>query len=310
MKSGKNKYITTFQDTMEIIFLGTSCMVPTKERNHQGIFITIKDEGILIDCGEGTQRQLKIAKIKPTRINRIFLTHWHGDHVLGLPGLLQTLNASEYEGKLFIYGPQGTRQFFEHMFKAFSFTIQFEHEIVELSKSHIELKEVFIDSDELKHSIKTLGYCIREIDRRRIKLSYIKKLGIPQGPLLGELQNNKTIIWNNKKIHPSDATYIVKGKKLSIILDTLPCKEAYDLSQDADLLICEASYASDHLDKAEEYKHMTARQAGQLASQSNVRKLILTHFSQRYKTAADILDDAKEIFPNTLAAYDFMKQKL
>src|SRR5512133_3063102 len=117
---------------MDVVFLGTSCMVPTKERNHQGIFISYKEEGILADCGEGIQRQFKIADIKPTKISVILISHWHGDHVLGLPGLLQSMNASGYEKKLKIFGPRGTKEQFMHMFKAFSFVINFDHEIIEL----------------------------------------------------------------------------------------------------------------------------------------------------------------------------------
>jgi ribonuclease Z len=296
---------------MEAIFLGTSCMVPTKERNHQAIFIPYKEEGILVDCGEGTQRQFKIADIKHTKITKLLITHWHGDHVLGLPGLLQTLNASEYEKKLEIYGPVGTVENFNHMFKAFSFRIDFEHSITEIAKEgRVETKDFVVEAKELEHAIPTLGYAFTEKDRRRIKVAYVKKLGIPEGPLLGELQNNKPVKWKGKAVLPKDATYIVKGKKIAIILDTLPTKNAYELARDADVLIAEAVYTSDIPDKAQEYKHMTARQAAQLASQSNAKKLIITHFSQRYKTTEQLLEEARTVFENTVASYDFLKVKI
>lgn len=296
---------------MEIIFLGTSCMVPTKERNHQAIFIPYKEEGLLLDCGEGTQRQLKIAEIKPTKITKLLITHWHGDHVLGLPGLLQTLNASEYEKKLEIFGPVGTIEYFEHMFRAFSFRINFAHSITEIKDGdRLDFKDLVVETHDLSHIIPCLGYSICEKDRRRIRLPYIKKKGIPEGPLLGDLQDNKSINWKGEKISPDDATYVVAGKKTTIILDSMLCNNAYLLAKDSDLLVCEAVYASSLLHKAEEYKHMTAKQAAELAAASNAKKLILTHFSQRYKSVEELLDEAKIIFKNTSAAFDFMKVKV
>jgi ribonuclease Z len=295
---------------MEITFLGTSCMVPTKERNHQGIFCMHNGEGVLVDCGEGIQRQLKIAEIKPSKINAILISHWHGDHVLGLPGLLQTINASDYEKKMLIFGPSGTKNYFEHMFKAFSFNIAFEHEIIELAEEEIMLKEMKIEIKKLEHGVPMLGFAITEKDKRRIKPIAIKNLGIPEGPLLGELQNNKSITWKGEKISPKDTTYVVKGKKIAIILDTVLCENAYVLAKDSDLLICEASYTSDLEKKAEEYLHLTAKQAGQIASMSNVKQLVLTHLSQRYKTPEETLQDAKMVFDNTKVAFDFMKLKI
>ncbi len=296
---------------MEIVFLGTSCMMPTKERNHQGIFISHKEEGLLVDCGEGIQRQFRIAEIKPTKISVILISHWHGDHVLGLPGLLQTLNASGYEKKLKIIGPKGTKERFEFMFKAFSFTLGFEHEIKEVGgDSSIDLKDLVVGFLPLEHSVPCLGYTISEKDSRRIRVPFIKKLGIPDGPLLGNLQENKEIVWKGKKISPVDATYVVKGKKVSIVLDTLLCNNAFLLAKDADLLISEAVYVDELYKKSEEYKHLTAKQAAELASKSNAKKLVLTHFSQRYKTSEQVLEEAKDVFSNVIAAHDFMKIKI
>ncbi len=296
---------------MEITFLGTSCMVPTKDRNHQAIYVFYKGEGILVDCGEGTQRQLKIADIKPSKINKILISHWHGDHVLGLPGLLQTINASGYEGLLQIYGPVGTTERFEYMMKAFSFSVGFEYKIFEIkNKEIIESRDLIIEAKELDHGISCLGFSIREKDTRKIKVSYIKKEGIPDGPLLGKLQENKSIKWKNKIIKPEDATYLIKGKKLAIILDTSLCNNAFSLAEEADLLISEAVYSEDLINKAEEYKHLTAKNAAYLASQSNAKRLILTHFSQRFKTTESIIEEARLIFPETLAAHDFMKTKI
>jgi len=282
-------------------------MVPTKKRNHQALFIEHNEEGLLVDCGEGTQRQLKIAEIKPSKISKIFISHWHGDHVFGLPGLLQTLNANEYYKRLEIYGPKGTKNRIKQLFSVFSLNLGFSIKIIELTKdTKIEFKEIVVYSKKLKHSMPCLGYAFIEKDRRRINKKYIKKLAVPDGPLLGKLQNNEIINWNNKTITPEEATYVVKGKKISVVLDTLPCKNAEELAEESDLLIAEAVYDSSLQKKAEENKHMTAKQAAMLALKSKVKKLIITHFSQRYKSPELLLKEAKTIFKNTTAAKDLM----
>ena len=174
---------------MQLTFLGTSAMVPTKERNHSAVLISYSTEGILIDCGEGTQRQMKIAGIKPSKITKILISHWHGDHVLGIPGLIQTLAKNEYDKVLEIYGPKGTKERMENMFRAFSFEDKIETRIHEITKKRFfESKGFFLETLPLEHSITTLGFSFIEKDRRRIKVNIVKKLGIPEGPLLGKLQ--------------------------------------------------------------------------------------------------------------------------
>ena len=296
---------------MKIIFLGTSSMVPTKERNHSGIFIKHKTEGILVDCGEGTQRQLKYSNIKPSKITRILISHWHGDHVLGLPGLFQTLNNSEYEGTLKLYGPSEVKEKIKLMMETFSFNIEFNFEIIRLVPGEIINATNFrIFAHELKHSVESYGFVLKKKNRRKIKLGYIKKLGIPEGPLLGKLQNNKKIKWQGKTISPKEATYTIQGKKVGIITDTMLCNNCNKIAKDADLLISEAVYLSELEDKAKEYMHLTAKQAALVASRNNVKKLILTHFSQRYKSTEELCDEAKIYFPNTDCAYDLMKIEL
>jgi len=296
---------------MEITFLGTSGMVPTKDRNHVATFISYGSEGILIDCGEGTQRQIKLAELKVTKVTKILISHWHGDHVLGLPGLIQTLGASEYNKTLEIYGPIGTKKRIKNMLNVFVFDRNVQIKVNEIKKKKIfDGKDFYLEAYELKHGIKCFGFNFIEKYHRRINIKKTKALGIPEGPLLGKLQENKTIVFKGKKITPKDTTYIVKGKKISVITDTLVCKNCYELAKDADLLICEATYTSDLEEKAQEYKHLTSTQAAQIASMSNAKKLILTHLSARYKDLKEIEDDAKTIFKEVKVAYDFMKVKL
>ena len=155
-----------------------------------------------------------------------------------------------------------------------------------------------------------MGYNFIEKDKRNIDVKKIKKFGIPEGPLLGKLQEGKTIEFKGKKITPKETTYIVKGKKISLIADTAPCKNCYTLVKDSDLLICEATFTSKLEEKGEEYSHMTAKQAALIANKANVKQLLLNHLSARYKTPDEILEEAKTYFHNSKVAEDFMKIKL
>jgi ribonuclease Z len=296
---------------MELVFLGTSSMIPTAERNHTALLVRCKNYDVLIDCGEGTQRQLRIKKIAPTRIKKILLTHWHGDHTLGLSGLIQTLGASNYEGVLEIYGPKGTKKHLSALQKAFLYEQKVQLKVKEVgTKKIFEDNDLIINSAEMEHGVPCVAFSIKEQDYRRIDVSYVQKLGIPDGPLLGSLQDGKSITWKGKKIAPKDATYVVEGKKLTYIVDTELCSNCLKLADNSDVLVAESTFGSEHEEKSFDYKHLTAKQAAQLANQSNSKMLILTHFSQRYKTTADIEDEAKTYFANTRAAFDFMQVKI
>ena len=296
---------------MNIIFLGTSAMVPTKDRNHSGIYLEYRGEGILFDCGEGIQRQLKLAGITPTKIKQICISHWHGDHVLGLPGLLLTLGSCDYTSCLRLYGPTGSKNYLKNMLTGFAEKISIDVEIIEVSTGTIyDGSDYSLECTKLEHSIPCIGFAFHEKDRRRINVSFVRKLGIPDGPLLGKLQNGKSVEWKGKKVDVNEATRIIKGKRIVYIGDTVPCANAQKLAKNADILIAEATHSDEIEDKAEAYGHMTAKQTAMLASESEVKKLIMTHFSQRYKTVDMLLEEAKTIFPKTECAYDFMKVKI
>jgi ribonuclease Z len=294
-----------------IIFLGTTAMVPTKDRNHSGIYISFENVGMLFDCGEGTQRQLRTAEIRPTTIKHIFLSHLEGDHVLGLPGLIQTLAMSEYNGTLRIHGPKGTKKMFEHMNKAFPFFNPIDVDVEELGPGLVmETDKLRILAHDMDHKVPCLGYEIIEKDRRRISMAKAKKLGLSPGPVMGKLQQGMDIRFSGKKISADEVTYIVKGKRIGITGDTRLCDSVYDIAKDKDVFICESTYAAKDEDKAHEYKHMTSAQAAMVASKMNVGTLYLTHISQRYKDTKELEDDAKDIFPKSILAYDFLKIKI
>lgn len=287
-------------------------MAPTKDRNHSGTLFTYSGENILFDCGEGIQRQLKIADISLTKITRIIISHWHGDHVLGLPGLMQSMSSTDYHGTLKIYGPKGTKKSIDALHKVFITDKMIDFEVHEIKDGEkiVDTQNLEINAYLLDHGVECYGFKVIEKDKRKINTSYLSKIGVPEGPILGKLQNGEDVEYKGKKIKVNDATTLVNGRILGIINDTAFCSNCIKIAKECDVLISEAAYDSSLEEKAEEYKHMTAKQAAQLASQYNVKKLILTHYSQRYKNTHVILEDAKQVFENTIAAHDFMKVKM
>jgi ribonuclease Z len=294
---------------IEITILGTASMIPTKERNLSSVFLSYKDKGFLFDCGEGTQRQMKIAGIKPNKINYILISHWHGDHVLGLPGLIQTLGNSDFDKTLHIFGPKGTKKFMKNMLKGFVFDAKIDMKIKEVKGIFYENNEFFLTAEKLNHSVECLGYSFNEKDKRKMIEKKLKEFNV-KGIDVGKLQMGKSIKLGDKIIKPEDVSKIEKGKKISYIFDTEPCNNTNKLAENSDIMLCEATYHSNLNEKSIQYKHMTSKNAALIASNNNVKFLILSHFSGRYKTINELENEAKDIFPNTKCAYDFMKIKL
>lgn len=293
---------------IEIAFLGTSQAVPTAKRNHTAILLRYKNESILVDCGEGTQRQFRIAKINPCKLTRLLITHWHGDHVLGIPGLLQTLALNGYNKTLNIYGPKGTKRFVDFIYNLFIFAGKIKVKVFEVNEGiFLKTDDFSFEASPVKHSAKCLAYRFNEADKRKIDVKKIKKFGL-QGELIGKLQKGESINFKGKTIKPSDVSHIEKGKTVSFILDTALCDNCIKIAKDADLLISEATYSNELEEKASSYLHLTAKQAAEIAKKAKAKKLILTHISQRYeKDDTKILKEAKKIFPKTELAKDFMK---
>ncbi|MDP2909104.1 MAG: ribonuclease Z [Nanoarchaeota archaeon] len=293
---------------IKVTFLGTGSMVPTKERNHVAVLVSYKDESVLVDCGEGTQRQLRFAGISPTKVTKILISHWHGDHVLGLPGLMYSLAACEYSKTLEIYGPKGTKEFMFHLLKGFAYKDQIDFKIYEIGDGvFFENKDFLLEAKSLVHTAPCLGYAFIEKDRRNIDVEYLKKnYNLSRHPILKDLQAGKDIVWKGKKVKASLATKVTKGKRLVFVSDTSYCRSAVELAKDADLLICESTYLGDLEEKAKDYLHLTAKQAAELAQEAKVCKLVLTHFSQRYKEIKDIEKEAKSVFKNSICAEDFL----
>ncbi len=294
----------------KMTFLGTTAVVPTAERNHTAIFMQHDGENILIDCGEGTQRQLRIAKINPCSLTRLLITHWHGDHVLGLPGLFQTLALNDYKKTLYIYGPKGTKEYVKELFRVFVPLKKISVNVQEVNGKFLETKDFEISSLPLIHGgAPCNGYSFKEKDKLRINKNKLKKLKISRedSVKLKNLTEGKNIIINKRIIKSKDLTYKQLGKKIAFIFDTGNCKNANKLAKDCDLAIMDSTYDENEKELADEYGHLTIKQAGQIAKQSKVKKLILTHISQRYEHKSDLLEkQAKKYFKDVTIAKDFM----
>ena len=294
---------------MEIIFLGTSSAVHSYNRNHPAIILKAFGETMLFDCGEGTQRQLIFAKVSPMKISKIFLSHYHGDHILGLPGLLQSMNFRGRETKLTIYGPKGLNTLKNAIFNLGYCKIDFPIEFIEIGTETIEsCEEYIIKSQDVNHQVPCLAYTVKELKKPRFLREKAIELGVQVGPAFGKLHNGEEVEVNGKIIKPEQVLGPArKGNKVTYSGDTTPCEEMIEFAKDSTLLIHESTYVNEDADKAKDNFHSTSSDAARIAKKSNSKQLVLTHFSTRYTSLDDLLKEAKEIFENTKLAKDFMK---
>lgn len=293
---------------MEITFLGTSSAVHSHNRNHPGIILKAFGEVMLFDCGESCQKQLIYTNISPMKISKIFISHYHGDHILGLPGLLQSLNFLGREKPLTIYGPKGIKKI-EYGISLLGFSkLNFPVEFVEIeSGTIIENEEYIIKSQQVKHNIINLAYSIEEKKKPRFLRQKAIDLGVPVGPLFGKLHNGKEIEVNGNIIKPEQVLGDPRqGIKITYSGDTRPCEEMIEFAKNSDLLIHESTYTLEDDDKARENFHSTSQDAATIAKYSNSKRLILTHISTRYTNTDDLLREASEVFENVEVANDLM----
>ena len=292
---------------MEITFLGTSSAVPSKYRNHAGIILKYFKDTMLFDCGEGTQRQLTYAKISPMKIDKIFITHLHGDHILGLAGLIQSMGFRGREEDLHIYGPNGMQKLLNVISNYGFYQINFAIHIHEIGEGTVvETDEYIIKSIIAEHNIDNISYSIYEKKKPRFLREKAIELGVPVGPAFGKLHSGQEVEIDGKIIKPEQVLGPPRvGRKVTYSGDTRPCEKLIELARDSDVLIHEATYEDADQDKAIEHCHSTSKEAATIAKEANVKLLVLTHISTRYTTDLNIKEEAKEIFENTVVANDF-----
>src|SRR3989338_3450987 len=292
---------------IKLTFLGTSDSIPTARRNHPAILLSYDGEHILFDCGEGTQRQFRKLELNDGKITKIFITHWHGDHVLGLPGLLQTLSLTQHQKDLSLYGPKNTKYFMKKLFETFVFVDKFKLEINEVVKKGIIVNEKYflIENELMTHGTPTNAYKFIKKGLLRIDKKKLEKAKISPGKHLQQLKEGKEITINGKKYKAKDLTYRDNDIIVSIVMDTKLNNKIIPFVKNSDVLIIESSFSDELKDKASEHLHLTSKQAGEIAKKANVKKLILTHISQRYEDKMDIiLNETKKVFKNSHIAHD------
>lgn len=282
-------------------------MMPTPKRNHPAVVLSWEGENILLDCGENTQRQLRIAGIPPTAITKILLTHWHGDHVLGLPGLIQSMVGNNYARVLEIYGPKFTKKNVEHMLGGFALQGDKMKILVKEVDAGIffENRDFRLESLQVKHSVPCVAFAFQELPKRKMNLALLKKLGIPRGPLFGKLQRGEDVMFNGKKVLAKKATFLVPGKRIVYLTDTSLVDNCYVIAKNADVLVSESTYSKVDEEKAKEKLHLTAEQAALIAKKSKAKKLALMHFSQRYKDVSALEREAQKVFKHSQVMNDF-----
>jgi len=279
---------------LEVIFLGTGGIMPTKERNVPAIALRYRGEIILFDVGEGTMRQMNTAKLSPMKVEKIFITHFHGDHYLGLAALIQTMNLWDREKPLHIYGPKYTFEFVQHFLQSGFFRPGFDIHVHELGETRLKFGDYEIWSFKVEHGVPALGYVFREKDRRgKFLPEKLAEYGLSEGPILGKLEREGKIKWNGRIIRLEDVTGPRrKGLKVVYTGDTEPCERIRLFAENADLLIHEATYLNSE-DRGDSY-HSTVEEACEVAKKAKVKLLALFHRAFRY-TYDEYLSEAARI---------------
>jgi ribonuclease Z len=299
---------------MEIVLLGTSAALPTQSRWPTATAILRGGEILLFDCGEGTQIQFQKAQLKPGKLSRIFISHFHGDHLYGLIGLLTSLQLAGREKPLYLYGPDGLARYLTFMEKLSQFKFHYEIKITEAAAERAvwEMAEYTVTAMPLRHSVLVLGFRLQEKMRPgEFDVVTAERLGIPPGPLRRRLQQGEpATLPNGAVVRPEQVLGPPRpGRVVALCLDTRPCPNSVELARKADVLIHEATFDAPQQTLAEHAGHSTAAEAAEIAKQAGAKKLILTHISARYGEAecARLAQQAQAIFPNTILGRDLQR---
>jgi ribonuclease Z len=272
----------------ELVILGTASQAPTRTRNHNGYLLRWDAEGLLFDPGEGTQRQMLLAGVTASQVTRICITHFHGDHCLGLPGVLQRMALDRVPHVVDACFPAQSAELFGRLRHAALFrdVVSVRERPVTGAGTVLETAAFRLEAWPLSHGVPTVGYRLVEPDGRRMLPDRLAAAGI-SGPDVGRLQREGHLLAGGRTVGLAEMSEPRRGQRVAFIMDTRVCDAAFELAAGADMLICEATFADDHAGLAREYGHLTARQAGRIAAEAGARVLVLTHFSQRYDHEAD-----------------------
>lgn len=287
------------------IALGTASQVPTRERNHNGYLLRWDEEGFLFDPGEGTQRQMLYAGVAVSEITKIFITHLHGDHCLGLPGILQRLSLDRVPHPVELYYPASGRRFIENLKNASAYhnVARIEDRPITESGLIFKGKKYSVIAERLDHPQEDFGYRVQEHDDVTMLPAELEARGV-RGPNVGRLKQQGRIELDGRVIEVSEVSIHKRGQSMAFVMDTRVCDTAESLARDADMLVIESTYLASETKEAVENGHLTAAQAATIAKRAGANLLVLTHFSQRYGFIQEFVAEAKEIHPNVVAVRD------
>lgn len=289
----------------DLTILGCSSQQPTRARNHGGYLLRWNDEGLLFDPGEGTQRQFIFADIAPTVVNRIFVSHFHGDHCLGLGSMLMRLNLDGVTHPIHCYYPASGKKYFDRLRYG---TIY--HERIDVIEHPVHDEGVVhddgrfrIEARYLEHGVDNLGWRLQEPDARKFDPKALAAVGIA-GPDVQMIKEQGYLKRGERVVLLDEVSRVRPGDCFAYVVDTRYCANAVKLARGAHLLLCESTYLEEHRHLAEKHYHLTAKQASEIALEAEAEKLILTHFSARYLYHKEFEEEARQLFPNSFAASD------
>jgi ribonuclease Z len=296
---------------MRLIFLGTSAAVPTLKRSLPATILQSSMEQWIFDCGENIQRQMLASKISFHKKTKIFLTHLHGDHVLGLPGLIQTMAMMDRQNALQIYGPLGLKEFLTCCQQTLNFELTYQVEVNEIVKTGViaEEEDYFVEAIESNHTIESYSYVFEE---KPYPGEFFPQkalaLGLPEGELWSKIQKGETVtLADGKTVMPEEVMGPSRqGRKIVYTGDTRPFEAFANFAKYADVIVHDCTYDDALAAKAEIHGHSTAAQAAGQAKEAEAKMLVLTHISARYPYADLLLEQAKKVFENTKMAEDFL----
>ncbi len=295
---------------LKLVFLGTSAAMPTTKRALTCICLVKDNEILVFDAGEAAQISYLKAGLPWNKKMKIFVTHMHGDHCVGILGLLQTMNMQNRTEMVEIFGPEGIDEFIGINLKILNFGLSFPVIITPVQNEKIvDETDYTVLACNAEHGIPAFSYCYQEKERMgKFFPEKAEELGIPEGKAWNELQNGNSVEIDGKKILPTDVTGEKRmGKKIGISGDTRPTESLTKFFDNCDYLSFDSTFSDDLKDRAIETNHSTAKEAAELAKNANVGKLILTHFSARYKDENVLLDEAKKVHESTIAAKDLLE---
>jgi ribonuclease Z len=288
----------------ELVVLGTASQAPTRHRNHNGYLLRWDGEGILFDPGEGTQRQFTLAGVSPASVTRICITHFHGDHCLGLPGMIMRLAIDGGRMPIPVHYPRSGDGWFQHLRLASAGQERVPVDGRPAEPGIVHVGEAFsLHAARLEHRVDTLGWRLQEPDGRRMLPDRLAVLGVA-GPDVGRLQAAGTLDVAGRTVRLEEVSEHRPGQAFAFVMDTRWCDGALALAEGADLLVCESTFLSVDQEMAARYGHLTAREAGRLAAVAGARRLVLTHFSRRYTDVAAFAEEAGAEFGDVVVAND------